>query len=170
MRFLSLCLCALACVMPAKADPFRIQDLTILLRAQEVENVTQAILFGQPMVTGQIDRFGFNVGLRNCARLGSEDLYCTVAAFKSCVVIVQDREREEFLELTNKYNLSRRLGYLVLDARNNLGGLLCVHTLSHFDDENAMAFDEIELWKQTIDDFRAFLIDEEVTLVDPSQL
>ena len=33
-----------------------------------------------------------------------------------------------------------------------------------------MAFDEIDLWKQTIDDFRAFLINEEVTLVDPSQL
>ena len=164
--FLLLC----AMFQPASGDPFRIQDLTTQLEANNVENISQAILFGQPMVTGRMSRFSFNIGLRDCARLEGEDLYCTEAAFKACVIVIPSRTRQDFLELANTYNLSRRLGYVAVDGRDQLGPLLCVQNLTHFQDENILDFDEIDIWQQTVEDFRSFLTDEEVELLDSSLL
>lgn len=156
---------------PASADPFRIQDVTQELENAGVEQISQAILYGQPMISGRIKRFGFNAGLRECSRLnGDEDLYCMEAAFKACVRILPGYERIELLELSNRYNQSRRTGYLVLDENPNMGTLLCVHTLNDFRDENIFSYDEVVLWEQAVEDFRSFLAHEEVKLVDPSQL
>ena len=168
---LASCLALVLAAPMAHADPFRIQDLKAELLENGIENVSEAILYGQPMISGRMNRFAFNVGLRDCARMNSDDdLYCTEAAFKSCAVIIPNRSRQDFLELTNKYNLSRRMGYMALDDREQLGTLLCVQTNSFFNDENILDFDEIELWSQTVEDFRSFLIDEEVELLDMSVL
>ena len=99
----------------AGAEPFQVQGLTAQLKEAGVENVEEAILFGQRMVNGRIKRFGFVIGLRECARR-RDDLFCQEAAFKSCVMLGPGRTREELLELASKYNLSRRIGYLRLIA------------------------------------------------------
>lgn len=155
----------------AKADPFRVQDVTKELEDAGVEQLSQAILWGQPMISGKMNEFGFNAGLRECSRLNSdEDLYCYEAAFKACVMIAAGYERIELLELANGYNLTRMYGHVVLADNSTMGTLLCVETLADFRDENLFSYDEVVIWEQTVDDFRAFLIDKEVRLVDPSQL
>ena len=157
-------------VSSADAEPFRVQDLTAQLKEAGVENVEEAILFGQPMVNGRIKRFGFVIGLRECARVGRDDLFCQEAAFKSCVMLGPGRTREELLELANKYNLSRRIGYLALDRNDRVGALMCVQQVTDFRDDNVLERDEVLGWEYTVDDFRAFLIDENIELLDPSQL
>lgn len=155
----------------AHADPFRVQDVKRELEDAGVSEVSQAIIYGQPMLSGRIKEFGFNAGLRNCSRLnGDEDLYCYEAAFKACVQVKPVYERIEVLEFANAYNQSRRLGYLVIEENSNLGQLFCVQTLDDFQDENLFAYDEVVFWEQVVDDFRAFLSDEEIELVDPSIL
>ncbi len=165
------CVSILSLLTPASADPVRVQDVTALLREHEVQNVSNAILYGQPIVSGQMKRLSFRMGLRNCARQStSEDLYCTEVAFKTCVVLEPTEDRVSMLEVTNAYNLSRRLGYVTLDGNERLGAMLCVQSTTFFEDENILDFDEVLLWEQTVDDFRTFLIEEEIELFDMSLL
>lgn len=155
----------------AHAEPFRVQDVKRELEEAGVKDVSQAIIYGQPMLSGSINEFGFNAGLRNCSRLnGDEDLYCYEAAFKACVQVKPVYERIEVLEYANAYNQSRRLGYLVIEQNSNLGQLFCVQTLDDFQDENLFSYDEVIFWEQVVDDFRAFLADEDIQLVDDSIL
>ena len=167
--FALLILCSVTALC-ARAEPFRIQDLNQELIEAGVENIDQAILFGQPMITGEMKRFGFNIGLRECARVGREDLYCQELAFKSCVMLTGGADRLALLELANSYNLSRRSGFLVLDNNDRLGGILCVQTTLDFRDDNKLEYDEIDHLEQIIDDFRSFLVESEVSLLDPSRL
>lgn len=171
LRTLAACLFVSAAAMPACSDPVKVQDLTALLRDNDVQNVSNAILYGQPMVSGQMKRLSFRMGLRNCARQStSEDLYCTEIAFKTCVVILPTQNRLDLLEKVNAYNLSRRLGYVSLDGNERLGSMLCVQSETYFEDENLLDIDEVSFWEQTVDDFRAFLIEEDIELFDMSLL
>lgn len=160
------------CLPTVSADPFRIQDVEKELQTFGAQNVDQAILFGQPSIRGHMNRFGFQVGLRGCSRLNhDEDLYCYEAAFKSCVQILPVYTREQLLEFSNTYNRSRRLGQTYVDSDQFLGTIMCVVTRSDYEyKDTKFTINDVYTWEQTIEDFRSFLVNEGVDLVDPSIL
>lgn len=154
------------------ADPFRIQDVKAEMEAFGAENIEQVILNGQPTIKAEINRFGVHVGLRDCSRLNNdEDLYCYEAAFKSCVQLLPIYERPNLLELANSYNMSRRLGQMYIETAPYLGNLMCIKHRSDFEIESIkFKVDYVYTWRQTLDDFRGFLIEEDMGLVDGSVL
>lgn len=169
-KILALSLLAAAFLPAAYADPFRIQDMKEELEQAGVKEIRQAILFGQPTISGQMNQFGFNAALRGCSRIGEdEDLFCTEAAFKACAKVTFEHSRQELLELANTYNGSRRMGYLVLANKPGMGNLLCVEMVSHFEDENLFSYDEVGYWELAIEDLRSFIAEEGIDLVNPSQ-
>lgn len=163
---------AFICLVPASAEPFRIQDVTSELERFGARSLSRAILYGQPTITGQIQRFGFQVGLRNCTRTNvDEDLYCHEVAFKSCVQILPVYTREQVLEFANTYNKSRRVGQAYIDSDPFLGPIMCVKVRTDYEyDDTTFSINDVHTWEQAIGDFRSFLIGESIDLVDPGIL
>ena len=171
-RLVIVFISSLFLTLPAMADPFRIQDVKSELEAFGAKGVTLAILFGQPTIRGAINRFGFQVGLRKCSRMNlDEDLYCYEAAFKSCVQILPVHERDTLLDYANNYNKSRRRGTVYVEKAEYLGNLMCVKTTSDFEHEDIkFDVDYVYAWEQMIEDFRSFIVYENISLVDESVL
>lgn len=156
--------------LPAIADPVSIHGVRDILNTVGLKGNRIGILYGQPMVSGELQGIGTVAALRRCSPGDPATRTCEEVALKSCIELHPDAGRLEMLEAVNHYNLQSYAGLLALDTNDLLGNVICVFHFVDLRDENVFGLDEAYTWTQAITDFRSYLIDKNIPLLRPEQL
>ena len=167
---------AIACGMLLMAAPAAHAEPTTVFRVREVlDSIGQkssrlGILFGQPTVSGDLQGLGTVTALNKCNDADTDKQTCEEVNFKACVRLLPWVEREQILEAVNDYNLKSYAGKMTLDSSDRVGPITCILMDVDLRDENIFDLDEAYNWSQALTDFRSYLKDEDVPVLDPNAL
>lgn len=161
---------ALAGALPAAAEATHVHAVRDALNAAGLKGTRIGILSGQPMVSGDLQGIGTVAALRRCSPPGDNRRMCEEVSFKACIQLQPAVSRESLLAAANEYNLQRYAGTMVIDDNNLLGDMACVMLHIDLRDENEFDMHEVYHWTQALTDFRSYLIDAEVPVLNPDQL
>ena len=171
LRFFALAALAVAWLIPsAVAGPADVRSVRRVLESVGVTQASSAIIFGQPMVSAELQGLGFVAGLRRCQTGSDEMIFCEEVALKACLPLAADNDRLELLEAANRYNLGRYAGKMFVEESESIGSVVCTVVQFAFDEDNSFGMDEAYIWSQALTDFRSFLTFEEIRVRDPSAL
>lgn len=167
---------ALACGIYLLALPAAQAEPTTVFRVRQVlDSIGQkssqlGILYGQPTVSGDLQGLGTVTALNKCDDADSDKQSCEEVNFKACVRLLPWADREQMLEAANDYNLKSYAGNMVLDTSDRVGPIACIRMAVDLRDENAFDVHEAYNWAQALTDFRSYLKDEDLPVLDPSAL
>ena len=148
----------------AAAEPASVASVRAALESVGVEKTRSAILYGQPMLSAELQGLGFVAGLRRCAGDVLDSQRCEEVALKACLPLAETSDRSDLLEAVNRFNLNRYGGTMTIDKTEDLGPVICTVVRVYLDDENSFGLDEGYQWSQALTDFRSFILDEKIPL------
>ena len=156
MRYLISSIAAFAVSLIAVSQPLTIQSVMQELRDRGAKSVDGALIFGDPLVTGEFDGQGFSLRLGLCDRdtIGGD---CRSTVFSSCIPVPELTELDT-LKMIDAYNgeLDRR-GTLYSDSIVGIGPAVCVKVRRDFHDEDAFDLSDIFDWQLAFGDFEEYL-------------
>ncbi|MEL6691432.1 MAG: hypothetical protein AAFQ12_00165 [Pseudomonadota bacterium] len=160
MRYVISSVAIATAAMTAQSEPLTIQSVMQELRDRGANSVDGALIFGDPLVTGEFDGQGFSLRLGLCDHdtIGND---CRSTVFSSCIPVPTLTELDT-LKMIDTYNgdLDRR-GALYSDAIVGIGPAVCVKLRRNFHDEDAFDLSDIFDWQLAFGDFKEYL-DEHV--------
>lgn len=148
-------------------DIFKVREV---LDSAGQKNSQLGILFGQPIISGELQGLGTVTALSKCSGAADDAPLCEEVAFKACVRLLPWADREDMLERTNNYNLQKYVGTMVLDTSDRIGVVTCVILKVDLRENNKFEKDKANLWAQALTDFRSYLKEEEVPVLNPDTL
>lgn len=154
----------------AQAEPtsvFRVRDVLDSI-GQKSSRI--GILFGQPTVSGDLQGLGTVTALNKCNDADTDKQTCEEVNFKACVRLQPWADRAPVLEAVNDYNLKSYAGTMVLDSSDRIGLITCILMDVDLRDENVFETDEAYNWSQALTDFRSYLKDEDLPVLNPNEL
>ena len=156
MRYFISSLSILLAVMAAQSEPLTIQSVMQELRDRGANSVDGALIFGDPLVTGEFDGQGFSLRLGHCDH-DTNGGDCRSTVFSSCTP-VPELTQLETLKMIDAYNgdLDRR-GALYSDTIVGIGAAVCVKVRRNFHDEDAFDLSDIFDWQSAFGDFEEYL-------------
>ena len=153
--FISSLIIAVA-ALSAHSEPLSIQSVMQELRDRGANSVDGALIFGDPLVTGELDGQGFSLRLGLCDHdtLGGD---CRSTVFSSCTPVPELTELDT-LKMIDTYNgdLDRR-GTLYSDTIAGIGPAICTKVRRDFHDEDAFDLSDIFDWQLAFGDFKEYL-------------
>ena len=156
MRYVISSLAIAIAAMSAHSQPLTIQSVMQELRDRGANSVDGALIFGDPLVTGEFDGQGFSLRLGLCDHdtIGGD---CRSTVFSSCTPVPELTELET-LKMIDAYNgdLDRR-GALYSDAIVGIGPAVCIKVRRNFHDEDAFDLSDIFDWQLAFGDFEEYL-------------
>lgn len=90
--------------------------------------------------------------------------------FTACVRLLPWADRGQILEAANDYNLKSYAGTMTLDSSDRVGPITCILMDVDLRDENKFESDEAYSWAQALTDFRSYLKDEGLPVLNPDEL
>ncbi len=160
-------LLALPAAHAEATNVFRVRDVLDSI-GQKSSRI--GILFGQPTVSGDLQGLGTVTALNKCNDADTDKQTCEEVNFKACVRLLPWTERDQILEAANDYNLKSYSGTMVLDSSDRVGLITCILMDVDLRDENVFDVDEAYNWAQALTDFRSYLKDEDLPVLDPGAL
>ncbi|MFN3314689.1 MAG: hypothetical protein ACK46Q_14655 [Hyphomonas sp.] len=154
---------------PALAEPVSLHAVRDALNMGGLKGAQIGIVFGQPMVSGDLQGIGTVAALRRCGE-GVAGRACEEVAFKACIQLKPVADRLALLESANAYNLERYAGVMVIDANNLLGDVACVMLHIDLRGDTVFGMHEVYHWQQALTDFRSYLLDTDAPVLNPDQL
>lgn len=170
LRIPTLVLTLLAVAQTGAADPVNIFRVRDVLHSIGQKNSRLGILSGQPIVSGDLQGLGTVVALNKCDDADTDRQVCEEVNFKACVRLLPWAERLEMLEAANDYNLKSYAGTMVLDSSQSVGPVACILMDVDLRDENVFDTDEAYSWSQALTDFRSYLKDQDIPVLNPNDL
>lgn len=146
---------------------FRVRDV---LDSVGQKSSRIGILYGQPTVSGDLQGLGTVVALNKCTPAENDQQVCEEVNFKACVRLLPWVERAQMLEAANDYNLKSYTGTMVLDSSERVGPVTCILMAVDLQDENVFDTDEAYRWAQALTDFRSYLRDQDIPVLNPNDL
>lgn len=142
--------------LAAHSQPLSIQSVMQELRDRGAKSVDGALIFGDPLVTGEFDGQGFSLRLGLCDHdtIGDD---CRSTVFSSCIPVPELTELDT-LKMIDAYNgeLDHR-GTLYSDTIIGIGPAVCVKVRRNFHDEDAFDLADIFDWQLAFGDFADYL-------------
>lgn len=169
-RIAAMSLALLATAPSVQAEATNIFQVRDVLESIGQKSSRLGILFGQPTVSGDLQGLGTIVALNKCDAGDADQQTCGEVNFKACVRLLPWVEREDMLEAANDYNLKSYVGTMVLDNSQRVGPVTCILMDVDLRDENVFGKDEAYNWAQALTDFRSYLKDEEIPVLNPNDL
>ena len=163
-RFAAPLLALAALSGAASAEPPSVASVRAALESVGVEKTRSAILYGQPMLSAELQGLGFVAGLRRCVGDVPDPQLCEEVALKACLPLAETNDRVAMLEAANRFNLNRYGGTLTIDKTGDLGPVVCTVVRVSIDDDNSFGLDEAYQWSQALTDFLSFIMDEKMNL------
>lgn len=156
MRYLISSIVMSVVSLAAHSQPLSIQSVMQELRDRGAKSVDGALIFGDPLVTGEFDGQGFSLRLGLCDHdtIGDD---CRSTVFSSCIPVPELTELET-LKTIDAYNgeLDHR-GTLYSDTIIGIGPAVCVKVRRDFHDEDAFDLADIFDWQLAFGDFADYL-------------
>jgi hypothetical protein len=170
VRITVFTLTLLALAQTAQADPVSIFRVRDVLDSIGQKGSRLGILSGQPMVSGDLQGLGTVVALNKCNDADTGEQTCEEVNFKACVRLLPWVERLEILEAANDYNLKSYAGSIVLDSSQSVGPVACILMDADLRDGNVFDTGEAYKWAQALTDFRSYLKDQDIPVLNPNDL
>lgn len=172
MKRLSAALLAFAALSsgPALAQPVGVHAVRDALNMAGLKGAQIGILYGQPMVSGELHGVGTVAALRRCSEGDSGGRICEEVAFKACIQMAPTADRLALMEAANAYNLQRYAGVMVIDENNLLGDVACLMLHIDLRGETVFGMHEVYHWAQALTDFRSYLLDTDAPVLNRDQL
>ncbi len=170
IRQLAAAALLIAGFQPAVAEPTTVHAVRLAMDSAGLKGSRIGILYGQPMVSGELQGIGTVAALRRCSSGDPARRFCEEVAFKTCIQLAPTADRLGMLEAANTYNLESYTGTMVLDTNDLLGNMACVMHFVDLRDENVFGLDEAYTWSQAVTDFRSYLLEEAIPVLNPEQL
>lgn len=141
-------------VQMATAERFGLPEAMQELRDRGAKSVDAALIFGDPLITGEFDGQGFNLALGRCDR-DTLGLDCRSTVFSACRPVI-DMSVSETLEMANAYNgeLDNR-GTMYRDNIVAIGEVACLKVRRDMHDEDLFDLADVFDWQLAIRDFDA---------------
>ena len=157
MKYCLAVLGLLVSIQTVAAERLDLQDAVRELRERGAKSVDAALLFGNPLITGDFDGQGCNLALKDCDR-DTHGLDCRSTVLSTCLP-VHDLSPTETLELTNVYNseLNHR-STMFRDSITGVGEAAWVKLRRHLYDKDTFDLAEIFEWKLTVRDFEDHVV------------
>lgn len=158
------------CASIAQAEPTNLFKVRDVLDSVGQKSSRMGVLFGQPTVSGELQGLGTVTALNKCDTADTSKQACEEVNFKACIRLLPWADRTQMLEAVNEYNLKSYAGKMVLDSSDRVGPITCILMEVDLRDENIFSQDEAYNWAQALTDFRSYLKDENLPVLNPDEL
>lgn len=152
MRYLLGLIVLIASIQTATAERFGLPEAMQELRERGAKSLDAALIFGDPLITGEFDGQGFNLSLGLCDR-DTLGLDCRSTVFSACRPVL-DMTPLETLEMANAYNLDLdNRGTMYRDNIVAIGEVACMKVRRDMHDEDVFDLADIFDWQLALRDF-----------------
>lgn len=152
MRYFCVLLSLVLTLPMAAAERLELRNAMQILRDRGAQSVDAALIFGQPIISGEFHGQGFNLTLGLCDR-EDEEYKCRVTVFSTCLP-VSGLSQAESMQLTNAYNREfDNRGTMYHDFVPALGDVACLRLRRDLHEEDTFDLSDISDWNLAVNDF-----------------
>lgn len=152
VRFFCILLSLVMALPMAAAEQLELRNAMQILRDRGASSVDAALIFGEPIISGELHGQGFNLTLGQCDR--EEEAYkCRVTVFSTCLP-VPGLSQAESMQLTNSYNQEfDNRGTMYRDFVPALGDVACLRLRRDLHEEDTFDLSDVSDWNLAVNDF-----------------